>query len=336
MKGATVPKATHGSPAVGLVGLGQMGWPMASRLFEAGFDIAVFDLRADHAKAFAHDVGGQAFPTLRDLAAKSDVIITMLPNSHEVGRALFEGPDCLASGIRAGTLLIEMSSGLPAKTVEISGRLKELGVDTIDGPVSGGVVRAKSGELAIMVGGESDSIDRAKPVLEAMGKTISRTGEIGSAHAMKALNNLMSAGGFLIGVEALLIGRKFGLDPNVMVDVLNESSGMNNSTKTKFKQFVLSETYGSGFSLDLMVKDLTTATSIARELGITAPFASVCRELWAQGLSLLGPGQDHTAMSKMAEKTAGQSLVDNDELVADGARPAAKRNKAHLMNGVKN
>jgi 3-hydroxyisobutyrate dehydrogenase len=125
---------------------------------------------------------------------------------------------------------------------------------------------------------------------------------------MKALNNLVSAGGFLIGIEALLIGKKFGLDPELMVDVLNASTGMNNSTQKKFRQFVLSRSFNSGFGLDLMVKDLSVATAMGRDGGTPAPFAALCREIWAAAAEMLGPGQDHTALARLPETLAGVTL----------------------------
>jgi 3-hydroxyisobutyrate dehydrogenase len=138
-----------------------------------------------------------------------------------------------------------------------------------------------------------------------MGTTITRTGGVGSAHAMKALNNLVSAGGFLIGIEALLIGQRFGLDPALMVDVLNASTGMNNSTQKKFRQFVLSRRFDSGFGLDLMVKDLSIALGVAEDTATAAPFSRLCRELWASASAVLGPGQDHTDLARFSETLAG-------------------------------
>jgi len=184
----------------------------------------------------------------------------------------------------------------------------ELGSHMIDAPVSGGVPRAKTGELAIMVGGDAGVIERVTPVLKAMGTSITRVGDVGSAHAMKALNNLVSAGGFLIGIEALLIGSKFGIDEAVMVDILNASTGMNNSTQKKFKQFVLSRAFNAGFGLDLMAKDLTIALDLAKETATPVPFAALCREMWAAASVMLGKGQDHTAVAKLSEKLANLEL----------------------------
>ena len=161
-----------------------------------------------------------------------------------------------------------------------------------------------------MAGGDETDIARAEPVLRAMGSSLLRTGGVGTAHAMKALNNLVSAGGFLIGIEALLIGQRFGLDPALMVDVLNASTGVNNSTQKKFKQFVLSRRFDAGFSLDLMVKDLGIALDVAHSTHTAAPFSALCSEMWRSARALLGPGQDHTALAKLCEHLAGSELHD--------------------------
>lgn len=297
-----------GIQRIGFVGLGNMGWPMAASLLRAGFAVQAIDSAPGRAATFAREAGGAAAESLRAMAATSEVIITILPTSAIVERVLATGEDCLLAGMQPGTVVIDMTSGQPTMTQRLAEKVAELGGTLIDAPVSGGVSRAKTATLAIMAGGEAAAIDRVMPVLQAMGNSILRTGPVGSAHAMKALNNLVSAGGFLIGIEALLIGSRFGLDPAVMVDVLNASTGMNNATQKKFAQFVLSRRFDSGFGLDLMVKDLSIALDVARETATPAPFAAQCRELWAAAAALLGPGQDHTAMAKLSEALAGSEL----------------------------
>jgi 3-hydroxyisobutyrate dehydrogenase len=215
--------------------------------------------------------------------------------------------------LAAGTLVIDMTSGQPGRTREIASMLAGRGVAMIDCPVSGGVPRAKTGQLAIMAGGEEADLDRADAVLKAMGTSIHRCGPIGAGQAMKALNNLVSAGGYLIGIEALLIGQRFGLDPAKMVDVLNASTGMNNSTQKKFKEYVLSRRFDAGFGLDLMVKDLSIALEVGRETTTPTPFAALCREMWASAAAMLGPGADHTAVAKLSEQMTGTVLGGNRE-----------------------
>src|SRR6185437_7343183 len=257
---------------------------------------------------FVQQVGGFAPDSLRDLAAKSDVVITMLPTSAIVRHVLATGEDTLMAGLRPGTVVIEMSSGEPTVTQELAERVRELGADLIDAPVSGGVPRAKTGELAIMAGGDGAVIDRVLPVLEAMGTSVLRTGGIGSGQAMKALNNLVSAGGFLIGIEALLIGQRFGLDPAVMTDVLNAATGMNNSTQKKFKQFVLSRRFDAGFTMGLLAKDLSIALQVGRETGTPAPVSALVKELVLAAEAMFGSGADHTEMAKLCEQLANEKL----------------------------
>jgi len=294
-------------PSVGLIGIGSMGWPMGLRIRQGGFPLTVYDAVPGRADEFAKAADAKPAKTCGALARDCDIVITMLPTSREVGQVL-SGADGVLQTLRKDAIVIEMSSGLPSRTREFAVEVKAKGGILIDGPVSGGVPRAKTGDLAIMVGGEPAVIERVRPVLETMGTTITRVGDVGTAHAMKALNNLVSAGGFLIGVEALLIGKKFGIDSEVMVDILNASSGMNNSTQKKFKQYVLSRSFNAGFGLDLMVKDLGIALELSRETATPVPFAALCRELWAAAAVTLGKGQDHTAMTKLSERLAGFEL----------------------------
>jgi len=296
------------TPRVGFVGVGNMGWPMASCLVRAGFTVHVNDARREVANNFVQQIGGDAPDTLRQLAAASDVVITMLPTSAIVARVLADGDDNLMAGLRPGTVLIEMSSGVPSVTQTLAERVASLGGHMIDAPVSGGVPRAKTGELAIMAGGADAVIERVMPVLRAMGTTVLRTGAVGSGQAMKALNNLVSAGGFLIGIEALLIGQRFGLDPAVMVDVLNAATGMNNSTQKKFKQFVLSRRFDAGFSMGLLAKDLSIALEVGRETATPTPLSALTREMVAAAQAMFGADADHTAMARLCERLAGSEL----------------------------
>jgi 3-hydroxyisobutyrate dehydrogenase len=286
------------------VGIGNMGWPMAARLVGAGFEVAVTDAVAGRAKAFVDQVGGNAVVSLAEAAKEADVLVTMLPTSAHFVSVVDE----ILPSLSSGKILVDMSSGAPAATQKIAADLGVIGVSVVDAPVSGGVSRAVTGELAIMTGGDAAAQDRVDPLLRAMGTTIHRIGPVGAGQAMKALNNLVSAGGFLMAVEALVIGQQFGLDPSVMTDVLNASTGMNNSTQKKLKQFVLSRKFDSGFGLDLMVKDLSIALEVGRNGSAPTPFSALCREMWASAASMLGKGQDHTAIAKLSEALAGVTL----------------------------
>jgi 3-hydroxyisobutyrate dehydrogenase len=295
--------------AVGFVGAGNMGWPMAACLVKAGFTVNINDSRREVANNFVQQVGGFAPDSLRELAAGSDMIVTMLPTSVIVEHVLAEGDDNLFAGMKPGTIIIEMSSGVPSVTQRLAEKVASLGGTLIDAPVSGGVPRARTGQLAIMVGGDEATIDRAMPVLSAMGTSVLRTGAVGSGQAMKALNNLVSTGGFLIGIEALLIGQRFGLDPAVMTDVLNAATGMNNSTQKKFKQFVLSRRFDAGFTMGLLAKDLSIALQVGRETATAAPISALVNEMIVSAQSKFGSNADHTEMAKLCELLAGSELA---------------------------
>jgi len=294
---------------IAFAGIGNMGWPMAANLVKAGFEVTVCDVAPGRAASFATETGAKAAATPAEAANGADCVVIIVPTSKQVGEAV----EAMLPSLKAGMLVIDMTSGQPGRTREIAAMLEGHGVAMIDCPVSGGVPRAKTGQLAIMVGGPAAEIDRAEPVLKAMGTSVYRCGDIGAGQAMKALNNLVSAGGYLIGIEALLIGQRFGLDPTTMVDVLNASSGMNNSTQKKFKEYVLSRRFDAGFGLDLMVKDLSIALEVGRETTTPAPFSALCREMWLAAATSLGQGVDHTAVAKMLEQMTGTVLGGNKE-----------------------
>src|SRR3954452_9463922 len=263
------PHDTLAIKRIAFIGIGNMGWPMAANLVKAGFEVTVCDARPGHAAKFVTEVGGNAAAGPAEAAKGADCVVTIVPTSKQVA----DVAALIAPVLAKGTLVIDMTSGQPGKTREIAADLAARGVAMIDAPVSGGVPRTRTGDLAIMVGGEDADLDRAEPVLKAMGTSIHRCGGIGAGQAMKALNNLVSAGGFLIAVEALLMGQRFGLDAGLMVDVLNASTGMNNSTQKKMRQFVLSRRFDAGFGIGLMVKDLSIALEVGRETGTPTPFA---------------------------------------------------------------
>jgi 3-hydroxyisobutyrate dehydrogenase len=222
----------------------------------------------------------------------------LLPN----GKIVREAVSAMGAHLRRSTILMDMSSSDPIGTRSLGQELIAAGIAFIDAPVSGGVRRAATGTLAIMVGGEGPTIDRVQPLLAAMGKSIFRTGALGSGHAMKALNNYVSAAGLVAAVEALQVGRKFGLDPALMADVLNASSGKNNTTELKLKQFIISETFDDGFPLRLMAKDVRTADDMAHALGIATPLADLCAGLWEKAARELNEKANHTEMIRYMER----------------------------------
>jgi len=287
---------------VALIGLGNMGVPMAARLAQAGYRVVGHDAAAPARERFAREVqGGEPAADLAAAVRGAAVVLTMLPDGKIV-RAVI---DAMRPHLSPDAVIIDMSSSDPVATRALGEELIAAGIRFIDAPVSGGVKRAVDGSLAIMAGGNGATIDAVEPLLTAMGKSIFRTGPLGSGHAMKALNNYVSGAGLVAAVEALRVGQAFGLDPNVMTDVLNASTGRNNSTEVKLKQFVISETFASGFSIGLMAKDIRTADELAAAVGVPAPLADSTAALWDEAARSLGSAADHTAVARYVKGHIG-------------------------------
>ena len=277
---------------IGFIGIGNMGAPMARCLARAGHEVLAHD--RDRAVAEAQTGDGIEAVDLPS-AAGAEVVITMLPDGRIVRQVAEEAAPMMAD--RA--VLVDMSTAYPLQTVELRGALPQR-IALVDAPVSGGVRRAVSGTLTIMAGGEPADLDRVAPILVAMG-TVSRTGPLGSGHATKLLNNYLSASGLAAACEAVMIGRKFGLDPDLMADVFNTSTGKNNATEVKLKQHVNNRAFASGFTLGLMAKDLTLARQLAEDLEVSAEGLMACASLYAEAAEDLGPDADHTEVLKVLE-----------------------------------
>jgi 3-hydroxyisobutyrate dehydrogenase len=285
---------------VGFVGLGNMGQPMAAKLLAAGYEVNVYDIDPDASRRFAEQHGGKIAASLPALARASQAVIHMLPDGNFVREATF-GRAGLIDGLASGTLVVDMSSSDPTGTRELGRALELHGVALIDAPVSGGVKRAEDATLSAMVGGEPDPIERAVPLLRTMARDVFLTGPLGSGHAMKALNNMVSAAGLWIAAEAVRVGAAFGLEAGTIVDILNASTGRNNSTENKLKQHILSRRFASGFSLGLMAKDLRAAATLADATDVPSPLLHYCAELWGEAAEALGGAEDHTAIMKFLE-----------------------------------
>lgn len=288
---------------IGFIGLGTMGRPMAACIARGGFPLIVYDVNEATVAAVADALGASGADSPKQVAEACRTVITMVPSGKDV-RTVALGPDGLAGGFAPDSVLIDMSSSAPSGTVELAKELASRGIEMIDAPVSGGRAKAVDGTLTLMVGGDEAVIDRCRPVLESMSENIFHTGTVGSGHATKALNNLLNAMGQLAASEALLIGERFGLDPQTLLDTVNASTGMNHATLHKMSQFVLSGRFDSDFALDLMLKDVDIALGLARETGTPVPYAELCRTIWAEAREKLGPGLDQTDIARWVRKRA--------------------------------
>jgi 3-hydroxyisobutyrate dehydrogenase len=287
----------HPPAGIAVIGLGNMGQPMSACLQRAGFSVVGFDI-AGAARERAANAGLVVAASAVAAVKAAAVVITLLPDGKAVQAILEE----LRPDLRPGTILVDMSSSEPLGTRALGEAMIAAGFPFVDAPVSGGVKRAVDGTLAIMAGGDGATLDRLDVVLSAMGRSIFRTGPLGSGHALKALNNYVSAAGLLAAVEALRVATSFGIEPETFVDVLNASSGRNNTTEIKLKQFMIPESYTSGFSLALMAKDIRTADGLAHELHLPTPLADHVCELWNAAEESIGGKHDHTAIGLYLKK----------------------------------
>ncbi len=313
---------------VGFIGLGNMGWPMARHLIRAGVALRAFDAATARLDAFCREVGGTAAAHPTEIARACHVVITMLPDGQVVRDVLLgtEGEPGLATMVRPGAVVVDMSSSDPCVYPEIRNALQERGADLLDAPVSGAVRGAEEATLTIMVGGEAALVERVRPLLEIMGRRIFHTGLLGSGQAMKALNNLLSAGCFVLSLEVLLIGQRFGLDPQLMTQILNVSTGRNNSTERKILPHVLSRRFDSGFALGLMAKDLTTALGLAEATATATMLSGSVLDVVRQACDQLGGTADHTEIARFLERMVGEELrhPTNATNVASAPRAARK------------
>lgn len=282
---------------IGFVGLGRMGTPMATRLAAAGYRVRAFDVTAGVADRLAatHDLI-DAVTTVPDVATGAPVVICMVPNSDAVEDVLVAKG--LLDAMHGSGTVIDMSSCEPARTVALAARAAEAGVTLIDAPVSGGVGGAERGALTIMVGGDRTDVDAVRPILEQLGSTIRHAGGVGAGHAVKALNNLMSASHLLASSEAIVAGERFGLDPALMLEIVNGSSGRSGSTENKWPNFVLPGTFDSGFGLALMVKDMSIALSLIEATGTSDDLSRRAVEVWKAAAAELPVDADHTDIAR--------------------------------------
>jgi 3-hydroxyisobutyrate dehydrogenase-like beta-hydroxyacid dehydrogenase len=291
---------------VGLIGLGNLGGRIARNLLNKGYKLSVYDLDPALLESFAK-LGAYTCGSPADLAKHNNFVITVLP-SAEIVRSVALGQNGLLSGFSEGSTLIDMTSSVPAVTKEIGTELLKYGIQMMDAPVSGGVKKAEDGTLAIMAGGDKAVFLDCYPLLSDIGSNITHVGDLGSGHTIKALNNMLCATTLAATAEALAIGTKLGLNPEIMLDVINTSSGRSHSSEIKFPQQVLTRKFEVGFTIDLMCKDLSIAAGIAENAGFAAVISNTANQLWQDAKEKGGGSLDHTAISLYIEEMAGVEI----------------------------
>lgn len=304
-----VPTPTGARPTLGFVGLGTLGAPLAKRLLQAGYRLQIYDFNEPTLRYFLMETGGEVAGSPRLMAEACDIVLAMLPRPDEV-RAAALGREGVIHGFGAGKLLIDLSASPSAQTREIGKELRRVGVAMVDAPALGGLPELRSGGLTLLVGGEEDAIARAEPVLQTFAARLIRTGPLGSGHAAKALCGQLAALCFLASAEALLIGRRVGLEPGALLEALNASAGRNHATESTIGRHVLGRGFNSGLGLDGLLADLRHALEVAHDGEIPAPLSALARELLATARLALGAGQDHTRLVRWLEQLAKTELAE--------------------------
>jgi len=289
---------------IGFIGIGNMGSAMAGHLVKAGFEVKVYDLRPEVVSIFVERNGGAAAESLADVARGADALIAMLPDDKIVRKAILgEGSGGAADHLQRGAVVIDMSTSDPIGTRSLAQVLESRGIAVVDAPVMGGVVFAKDATLDIMVGGEPQAIERCRPLFKAMGRNIMECGPVGSGHALKALANYVNACALINAIEAITVGKRFGLDAKFMAEALIPMcSGRNHPIEKKVIPHILTRKYGTGMALGFIAKDVRIAKDTAQSIGAFAPLVEKVSELWSAAAEKLGPHVDQTEIVRYWEE----------------------------------
>ncbi|MBM4025959.1 MAG: 2-hydroxy-3-oxopropionate reductase [Planctomycetes bacterium] len=286
---------------IGFIGLGIMGKPMAQNLVKAGYELTVFDILSERMDDLVR-AGARRGASGKDVAAQSEVVITMLPNSPHVREAVL-GPGGVLEGAKPGTILVDMSSIAPLASQEIAAQAREKGVAMLDAPVSGGEPKAIAGTLAIMVGGPQETFDQVKDILAKMGSSVTRVGEIGSGNVTKLANQIIVALNIAAMSEALVLATKAGVNPEKVFQAIR--GGLAGSAVLDAKApLALKGNFKPGFRIELHIKDMANALDTAHELGVPVPLSGVVMQI-LQALRTDGKaGNDHSGIIEFYEQLA--------------------------------
>ena len=287
--------------SVGFIGVGNMGNPMAANILKAGFPMTVFDL-SPNAMDNLVKAGAKAAGSAREVAESCEVVLTSLPASPDVEKAYLE-PGGLIERAKSGTILIDLSSVLPSTPRMIEPKAKAKGLGFLEAPVSGGVSGAAAGTLAIMVGGDAETLKRARHVLEPMGPNIFHVGPAGAGNTVKAINNMMASVNSLAMMEGVAVGVKAGLDPMTIYEVVKASSGGSKALE-RIPRAIVPRNFEPGFKVALMNKDLETFNTIAKELHVPVSFSNVAQRYQQAAMAAGLSEQDTTAAMIIIERLA--------------------------------
>jgi 2-hydroxy-3-oxopropionate reductase len=293
---------------VGFIGLGIMGSPMAGHLIKAGHEVFLFS--RSQVPAALVEAGGKACASGKEVAQNADIIITMVPDTPHVASVLFDAGG-VAEGLTAGKLVIDMSSISPVETKQFADRIKAMGCEYVDAPVSGGEVGAKAASLTIMAGGSDAAFEKARPLLELMGKNITLVGENGAGQTCKVANQIIVALNIEAVGEALLFASKMGADPAKVRQALMGGFAASRILEVHGERMV-KRTFDPGFRIELHQKDLNLALSSARAIGVSLPNTATAQELFNTCAAHGGKAWDHSAMVRALEIMANFEIGQKD------------------------
>lgn len=291
-------------PKLGFVGLGNIGEPICRNLLGEGYEVAIHDMIPEAVTRLG-DTDAKPVGNLRELGVVADVVLLSLPNSAVVEKVVL-GDGGLAEGLTKGKVLIDTSSSKPRSTRTIAERLAASGVEHLDAPVSGGVLRAREGMLSVMVGGRREVFERCSDILRAFGEHIFYVGDHGAAHLLKALNNLLSATTLASAAEAMILAEKAGISPETFIEVVNASNGRSYSTEVKFPRYILPRSFDDGFALGLMSKDIKIAIETAADMELPMIVGSMVSQIWQAAVAHGRSAENHTAIYAFIEDLLGK------------------------------
>ena len=289
-------------PKIGFIGIGIMGYHMSRNLVEAGYSIVAYDINESAVNRLV-ELGAQKGQSGQQVAALSDLVITMLPDSPDVEKAAL-GPGGIIESAHPGLIFIDMSTIAPDISVKVAEKLAEKGVRCLDAPVSGGEVGAQKATLSIMVGGPQDLFDEVAPVFAVLGKTVTLCGPLGAGQTVKACNQIQVALNFVGMAEALVLGAKAGVDPEIIIKVLSGGYAQTRVMDVRGPK-VIEGNFTPGFKSKFHYKDLNIIMDTARRLHVPLPATAVAHELFSALLAAGGGDLDHSAIIKVIEALAG-------------------------------
>ena len=298
---------------VAFIGIGNMGSAMAAHIVKGGFNLTVYDVNPAACTKFVAQHGGKVAASLADVGRAADTVITMLPNGKIVSDVML-GENGVVGLLAQGSVVIDMSTSDPVATQTLAVALKPRGITVVDAPVMGGVVFAQDATLDIMVAGDAAAVERVTPLLKCMGRSLTNCGAVGSAHTLKALGNYINACAMINVVEAMAIGKKFGLDAKFMADALLPMiNGRQHPLEKKIIPQILTRQFNTGMAMGFITKDLKIAVDVAQSIGAYAPLVGLTHALWAEAVEKFGGQLDQTEVAKLWEQATGVTLSSRQD-----------------------